>query len=825
MKKSAIIFSIAFLLLLSSPLFGNPIISLKWGEAPHNINYYTVPDGRYGISDFYVDGYEIGILSPFDRTIKIFEKGVFKYQIEDIPEDTVIMERLFQKTYIITRSGEVFFIKNNGLIKTQTLPYYGNISGVIFDSNIFYPIYSFERYVDRNNLMEATIENPHLFQIRVYEGNNINIYSLKTEMEVAAITPIGLIDNLMVAVVEYEMGKERQIEVFSKSGDIVSTIIVPNRFLLQDVRDIRIFENNIYVLATDKEGLRIYRFDGYNDGVIEISRWTDRLIDINENVPEGVRLLALTPVKRSEALALAKDYNDHIWTAKSCNVGTTTCTDWCDKTKTIKPPSWVVVGSNSRFPYSWGGFSTISQFDQGLADCKKAGDIQTKYSDGTSACGSSCSVGVDCSGFVSRLWKQTTKYGTSTITQIATKINKSDLKPADALDDTGSHIRLFVGFRSDGKWDMVESYAGSGYWGVGYTVRTPAENDGYDAIRYNAIVDDSVPTNKPPVISHTPVTTADSGKDIVISAKITDDGGKIAAATLRYKNEGEANFTAINMTDKGSSNFEATIPASGIKSAKIYYYLAAWDGESPVQTGVNRSVLPEKAEDSSNPQYFTISITQPNTPPVIVHTPVTTAYSGQNIVISAKITDDSGKIQAANIKYKNEGDSIMKTINMVDKGGSVFEATILSSFITAKKIYYYIAAWDGESPVQTGRNRSILPENAEDLIPVYFTINIITSSTDAGVDIRDSSIVDTLADNYTYPDTTYLDANYRDENSSVDSNAGEDNSIILSDTNSEDTGVVEEDAYSVEDVKRKTTDLKQLGEEGEEGGCGCTVLR
>lgn len=421
-------------------------------------------------------------------------------------------------------------------------------------------------------------------------------------------------------------------------------------------------------------------------------------------------------------LSLAKQYNDHVWTAKSCNVGTTTCTDWCNKQKTIKPPSWVVVRSNSRFPYSWGGFSSISQFDQGLNDCKKAGDIQTKYADGTSACGSSCSVGVDCSGFVSRLWKQTSKYGTSTIMQIATKINKSELKPADALNDAGSHIRLFVGFRADGKWDMVESYAGSGYWGVGYTVRTPAENDGYDAIRYNAIVDDSEPANTPPIINHTPLTSVDQGNDITITAKITDDGGKIASATLRFKNEGESNFTAVNMIDKGSGNFEATIGASSIKSSKIYYYLAAWDGGSPVQTGVNRSILPEKAEDSSNPQYFTISINTPNTPPVIVHTPVTSAYYGYDITIQAKITDNGGKIQAANIKYKNEGDSIMKTITMTDKGNSLFEAKIIASFVTATKVYYYIAAWDGESPVENGRNRSILPERAEDLFPVYFTI-------------------------------------------------------------------------------------------------------
>ncbi len=817
MNRIKIIFAIV---LLFSPITLNstPILDIKWGE--QNINYFTTPDGVYGISDFYVDDSEIGLLNNFNHSIDIYESGIYRYSIENIPDEAIFIERHFKRTFLFTRDGTEYQIENKSLIKIGKLYGVETLSGILYSNNLFYPINRFEKYAFKDILMDAIIENPHLAQIKIYKENTISTFSYQDRDNIAAITPIGLINDLLIIAVEFDMGRSRVIKVINQRGDIISEIFLPNRFLLNDVKDIKIYENNIFVLASDKAGIKMYKFDTFAGGSITISEWTKKIYEYNENINYEQRLLALTPVKRSEALNLAKQYNDHIWTAKSCNVGTTTCTDWCNKTKTIKPPSWVVVGTNNRFPYSWGGFSTISQFDQGLSDCKKAGDIQTKYADGTSACGSSCSVGVDCSGFVSRLWKQTTKYGTSTIMQIATKINKSELKPADALNDTGSHIRLFVGFRPDGKWDMVESYAGSGYWGVGYTVRTPAENDGYDAIRYNAIVDDSVPTNKPPVISHTPVTTADSGKDILITAKITDDGGTIAAATLRFKNESDANFTAIAMTDKGSGNFEAKIPAASITSSKIYYYLAAWDGESPVQTGVNRSVLPEKAEDSTNPQYFVISITRPNTPPVIIHTPVTTANAGEDIIISAKITDDSGKIQAANIKYKNEGDSIMKTINMIDKGNSVFEAKISAAFITAKKIYYYLAAWDGESPVETGRNRTILPEKAEDLIPVYFVINIIGSTTDVGIDSNP------------YKDTSYSDTNVEDT-PGRDHRAEEipvNDTYAIEDTIAEDTmiidnGIFQEDViFYYEDVSKKRSDLNKPQQESDEGGCGCNLI-
>ncbi len=818
-----IFFMISIFFITSFNLHSSEILNIKWGEAPHNINYFITPDGIYGISDFYVENNEIGLIDKFNQSFYIFKDNTLKYSIENLPEDIIFVERINQKTLLIGREGSVYQIEKNGFLKTHQIPVSNSLSGVFIENNTIYGISRYEKYVFEKYLMDAIIENPFLASIRVYNDDDIIVYNFNSPDELAAITPIGFVNDLLVIVTEFDMGKMRSVFTIDEKGNIISEIIIPPQFMLGEIRDIKIFNNYIYILSSDKVGIKIFKFDGYTNGKIEINTWTKKLYEVTENINYSNNLLALTPVKRSEALALAKEYNDHKWTARSCNVGTTTCTDWCNKQKTIKPPSWVVVGTNTRFPYSWGGFSTISQFDQGLIDCKKAGDIQTKYTDGTSACGSSCSVGVDCSGFVSRLWKQTTKYGTSTIMQIATKISKSDLKPADALNDAGSHIRLFVGFRSDGKWDMVESYAGSGYWGVGYTVRTPAENDGYDAIRYNAIVDDSVSNNKPPVISHTPISSAESGKDILISAKITDDSGKIEAATLRFKNEGESNFTAVNMTDKGSGNYEAKIASTSIKSTTIYYYIAAWDGESPVQTGVNRSILPEKAEDSTNPQYFKISITTPNSPPVITHTPVTSAKEGEDIIISAKITDDSGKIQAANIKYKNEGDSIMKTINMVDKGNNIYEAKISAPFITAKKIYYYIAAWDGESPVQTGRNRTILPEKAEDLIPVYFIINIYSSTIDAGYDvIADSNnvqdIKDTLSDTDESKDVFSPDIFIDDEKDISDKSNIVD--IIIEDRGDE----TQEDIIYYSDIKKRSSDLNKLGEE-EEGGCGCTIIK
>ncbi|MCX7959558.1 MAG: hypothetical protein N3B13_10980, partial [Deltaproteobacteria bacterium] len=370
-----------------SETYSLEILNLRWGEPPHNINYFTTPDGIYGISDFYADENEIGILNNFNRTVDIFENGNYKYSVENIPEDIILTEHISQKTFLFGRDGSVYTIQNRSVLKTDRILNADGLSGVLIINNLFYPLSRFEKYANGSILMDVIIENPYLAQIKTYDNEAIFVYSIPSSRELAAITPIGFINNLLVIDVEFNKGKERSVITITETGEIISEIILPNRFMLSDIRDIRVFNNNIYILSSDKNGIKIYRYDGYTDDRIEISAWTKNLYEFTGNNSYTENLLALTPVKRSEALALAKEYNDHIWTAKSCNVGTTTCTDWCNKQKTIKPPSWVVVGTNKRFPYSWGGFSTIAQFDQGLTDCKKAGDIQTKYADGTSACG------------------------------------------------------------------------------------------------------------------------------------------------------------------------------------------------------------------------------------------------------------------------------------------------------------------------------------------------------------------------------------------------------------------------------------------------------
>lgn len=103
--------------------------------------------------------------------------------------------------------------------------------------------------------------------------------------------------------------------------------------------------------------------------------------------------------------------------------------------------------------------------------------------------------------------------------------------------------------------------------------------------------------NLPPEIEHTPIVESEK-KDITILAKVTDDY-TLKAVNLKFRNIGETDFTSRSMASKGNDIYEATILANEIKSSKIQYYIAAWDGSL-------RTLLPSDAESANN--YFEIFI-------------------------------------------------------------------------------------------------------------------------------------------------------------------------------------------------------------------------
>ena len=80
-----------------------------------------------------------------------------------------------------------------------------------------------------------------------------------------------------------------------------------------------------------------------------------------------------------------------------------------------------------------------------------------------------CTVGLDCSGFVSQVW-QTGHYTTSSLHEISSSIDAGSLVAGDVLNEAGYHVAMFVDRLGDGSPYMVEAlgynvhYNATGGW-------------------------------------------------------------------------------------------------------------------------------------------------------------------------------------------------------------------------------------------------------------------------------------------------------------------------------------------------------------------------
>jgi hypothetical protein len=81
----------------------------------------------------------------------------------------------------------------------------------------------------------------------------------------------------------------------------------------------------------------------------------------------------------------------------------------------------------------------------------------------------------------------------------------------------------------------------------------------------------------PPVVDHTPITTANAGGSLSIQATATDNNG-IAGVTLFYRpRTSELPYRSVEMTAGDAGQYAAAIPAEDLIGAGVRYYIKAVD--------------------------------------------------------------------------------------------------------------------------------------------------------------------------------------------------------------------------------------------------------
>jgi hypothetical protein len=220
---------------------------------------------------------------------------------------------------------------------------------------------------------------------------------------------------------------------------------------------------------------------------------------------------------RSLVMQNAEDYETYSWTPGSNNVGSRSGWAWlaCQSQNV-----WTTIQSDffSGVPvtgvaYQWGGWDTIDGFQASLNSGELAGDTYDNYhpcpGGGSQKPYFYNATGIDCSGFVTRVWGRTDqKYGCSGLTTISTAISFDEgdyqndlprkLRMGDVFNYVTDHVVLLRYFDPDDPLHTPYFYEST--WGENQVVRSsgwgriwPVRNDntGYRPYRYNNIVDDA----------------------------------------------------------------------------------------------------------------------------------------------------------------------------------------------------------------------------------------------------------------------------------------------------------------------------------------------
>ena len=160
----------------------------------------------------------------------------------------------------------------------------------------------------------------------------------------------------------------------------------------------------------------------------------------------GANIAALPQITREEMIATAKRIAAYKWTCHEANLRAACIKNYDSNWRADQ----IIMG----LPYGWGDIDTPETFEKKLAQGFAAG-AHSRHGI------SSCTAGIDCSGFVALCWGQKSHaYNTQNLRDIAGRPRYNwftDMQPGDALVKPGDHVVLFAGYNPDGTINIYEA--------------------------------------------------------------------------------------------------------------------------------------------------------------------------------------------------------------------------------------------------------------------------------------------------------------------------------------------------------------------------------
>ncbi|MCK4813265.1 MAG: hypothetical protein KAT14_04935, partial [Candidatus Marinimicrobia bacterium] len=520
------------------------MLKIPWGEDAEQVKHRSYQGLHNGPLSFQVDNDRIIIFDTENAMLKTFNnKGLISAEKVHLPHILDFYQDdenryLLSPQRVYRQEGNNFilvselddlqkmfygFYKQNNSIQTRYA------DGVVqCDQNQFTKASTYAIHVTRTlpETVNIQIGEKTVF-LHVPDVGSVD-YLGSTPDKLHYIYAESIIQHVPLSVARY-------VYLLDEQAHIMARILLPQQQYTYIFREFYVdTKGELYHMQSSKDGIHIIRWK-YHADTPEIDaeypeqfNETYHFNEFIEQKPEA-ELVSFAKaadgiVTRTQALVTGDEYVQHIWTATASNIGTTS---------TVTTPSWIQIGQNQRIPYQWGGWSTIVQFDAGIAAGKLAGDMNTGPVDLNN------SVGADCSGFVSVCWNTSKKYRTSTFYNCSSQLsNFNNLLPGDATNKAGSHIRMFVKWTNDGKLVQVEETAsGNPGWAARYYTWTLSQITEYVPIRYNYIQNSLIP--RPTLLALI------SESDSVSISWTADESYNFTGYKIYRKQLNEENYTLI----------------------------------------------------------------------------------------------------------------------------------------------------------------------------------------------------------------------------------------------------------------------------------------
>lgn len=488
------------------------VLVVPWGRGPGNAGHRREPSGSYGPTDFAIADFDAGH-GPAGLFLLDREQGML--QVFDVARGGIVgamtlppmAERVaVEGDDIALWDGEALYLGTWG----------GSLASVPAAA---YPFRAVQRLAWHQGDVVAIDERGQTLRLtrgrRALSAEDVKVVeaglpriarevpgALTIEEDgnrraVALPFDIGAVEYVGAAAAHYiilvdeilsgsPIQARQVLVILPRDGPDLCIIPVPRMYFTWIPHSFVIVEETLYGLISSPKGIHLFAANATRlaDPDVRFPAFPEEPYHCNDHLPasppagHGWAGRDEDPISRFQMMANAREFVNLQWSASSGNI--TSGIQQLPDGSYVRTPAWVTVGAKRKVPYKWGGFTSTSTFAAGVPLNKKCGD---DYTESVSWTDLYC-IGVDCSGFVSRCWDTSQKYGTSTLSQIANQLPSFSLmRRGDCLNLASSHVRLCA---EDTPPGMVLTLEASAYdWRVSYRSYTLTALSSYVPMRFN----------------------------------------------------------------------------------------------------------------------------------------------------------------------------------------------------------------------------------------------------------------------------------------------------------------------------------------------------